>query len=374
MIREVLNILPACIVRFGAVFSDWCEYPPLYALLNTWLSNSWKADVLAGKGLSALPYIHIRDIVSFFRKLLKTYSKIERGATLLACTSGSSPHKTLFKAATLAFYGKSRRPIMMPRLLAGIGIYLMNIFSKSFERPWMWRYIDKQLNVNIEKTCEILSWSPALRLKIEQRIPFLVERFKSEPFAWESRNQAILKKMTLRPSFCIYNALSEKEDEIVDQVLKRIYASGFLKLEDGSKIIDTSELVWQIKLIYKLLIASIHTDNKLLIQNYFEVSGLNRFKAGYTNDKINFILDTLNQIASAESSRVDTFKSFKKEIYDFITMPINFAIDEVELQYQQFLSYQREGKEIPKDIEQLTPQTARDLLEETIWKCLVHRK
>ncbi len=219
-----------------------------------------------------------------------------------------------------------------------------------------------------------MNWSSSPLLKIEKRIPFLVERFKSEPFAWQSRNLAILKKTTLRPSFCIYNALLEKEDEIVQQALTRIYASGFLKLDGDSKKIDESELIWQIKLIYKLLITSIHTDNKLLIQNYFEVSGINRFKSGYDSDKINFILNTLSQIATAEFSRVDTLKSFKKEIYDFITLPLNFAIDEVELQYQHYLSYQREEKEVPESAMDINQQTARDLLEETIWKCLVHRK
>ncbi len=29
------------IVRFAAMFSDWCEYPPLYMFLETWLSNAW---------------------------------------------------------------------------------------------------------------------------------------------------------------------------------------------------------------------------------------------------------------------------------------------------------------------------------------------
>ena len=127
-------------------------------------------------------------------------------------------------------------------------------------------------------------------------------------------------------------------------------------------------------MIYKLLIASIHTNNKLLIQNYFEVSGINRFKSGYSGEKINFILDVLTRIATTESSRVDTVESFQEEIYDYITLPLKFASDEVDLQYKQFLSYKDEEIEISKAGEEISGQTARDLLEDTIWKCLVHRK
>lgn len=375
LVKESLDEIPSCIVRFGAVFSDWCEYPPLYALLNTWLKGNWKSRFLAGKGKTALPYIHVRDVVSFFRQLLKNIDKVKNGKTLLASTEGATDHKSMFNISTKSFFGNSKKPFMIPKTLSGFGIYVMNLFGQPFEKPWMWKYIDKKLNIKNIKTSKLLDWHPSPRLVIEQRLPFLVERYKSEPYAWQSRNLAILKKTTLRPHFCIYNALSEKEDEIIEQVLKRIYASPWYSKDVAEKIIDDSELIWQIKLIYKLLITSIHTNNKLLIQNYFEVSGFNRFKSGYTGQKINFILDALNHIAWMESSRVDTLESFKKEIYDFITLPINFAIDEVELQYQQYLNYQKEGVKIPEGTEQeLSPKSARNLLEETIWKCLVYRK
>lgn len=375
LVKEAINEIPSCIVRFGAVFSDWCEYPPLYALLNTWLKGNWKSRFVAGKGMTALPFIHIRDIVSFFRQLLKNVDKIKTGNVLLASTEGSTDHKSLFSNSTQSFFGKIKKPIMIPKTLSGLGIYLMNLFGQPFEKPWMWKYINKKLNVDINKTSKLLDWNPSPRLGIEKRLSFLVERYKSEPYAWQSRNLAILKKTTLRPSFCIYNALSEKEDEIIQQLMDRIYESPWYSQDIANKTIDESELIWQIKLIYKLLITSIHTNNKLLIQNYFEVSGFNRFKSGYSGKKINYILDALNHIAWMESSRVDTLESFKKEIYDFITLPINFAIDEVELQYQQYLNYQKEGIKIPEGMStEINPKTARDLLEETIWKCLVYRK
>ncbi|MDY6974436.1 MAG: NAD-dependent epimerase/dehydratase family protein, partial [Thermodesulfobacteriota bacterium] len=39
IIREYSNRLPSTIIRLAAVFSDWCEYPPLYMLLKAWLSR-----------------------------------------------------------------------------------------------------------------------------------------------------------------------------------------------------------------------------------------------------------------------------------------------------------------------------------------------
>ena len=375
LVKQSLNEISSCIIRFSAVYSDWCEYPPLYTLINTWLKGGWKSRFLAGKGKTGLPFIHVRDIVSFFRQLLLNFEKVKTGSVLIASTSGFTEHKSIFRLATKSFYGKSKKPVLIPKFITGLGIHLINLLGNPFEKPWMIKYIDQKLNVQNDKTCKLLDWKPSHRLSMEKRLPFLIERYKSEPYAWQSRNLAILKKNAMRPSFFIYNILSEKEEGIIYKVLDRIKQSTLYPSDKTSGAIDDSDLMWQIKLIFKLLITSIHTNNKLLIQNYFEVSGINRFKSGYSNEQINFILDAINHVAWIETSKLDTLENFKREIYDFITLPINFAIDEVELQYKQFLLYKEKNKESfeGKNIRE-KPKTNRDFLEDTIWQCLVHRK
>lgn len=58
------------IVRFAALFSDWCEYEPMFRFIETWLSRQPRHRVLAGRGASAVPYLHVRDAVDFVRALL----------------------------------------------------------------------------------------------------------------------------------------------------------------------------------------------------------------------------------------------------------------------------------------------------------------
>ncbi len=61
---------PCSVLRFAAVFSDWCEYAPLYQFLLTWLSNSWKSRILGGKGNSSITYIYIHDLFNLVDKIL----------------------------------------------------------------------------------------------------------------------------------------------------------------------------------------------------------------------------------------------------------------------------------------------------------------
>jgi len=69
-----------------------------------------------------------------------------------------------------------------------------------------------------------------------------------------------------------------------------------------------------------------------------------------------------------------TLKDFEAEFYDLISLPIEFAIDEVENQYELF--QERIDKKLKESVQVVTDQkpSARELLEETIWNMLVHRK
>jgi nucleoside-diphosphate-sugar epimerase len=369
------NKIPSCIIRFGAVYSDWCEFPPLYMLLKTWLSHSWRAPILAGKGNSAIPYIHVRDVVCFFRKILTNPEEAVKARVLIASTKDSTQHSVLHHLATRYYRGEAGKPIFMPKFLTAIGLYLMNFFGQlfhhpPFERPWMRKYIDRQMNIDNSRTCHTLNWHPSTRLTIERRIPFLVERLKSEPYAWQLRNMAAMRKVASRPSFNFYMVLSDAEDEIIEKVFGTQAVQAFEHL----KRIDHTDLIWFIKLVYRLILTSIHSNNKLLIQNYFEISGQSRFQAGYTGDEIIALLQALKFRIQDYIRQARTLKDFEDQFYDLISLPIEFAIDEVENQYEIF--QERSDKESRKVMEvpvEPTP-SARELLEETIWNMLVHRK
>ena len=379
MVKEFSKQTPSFIFRLGAVYSDWCEYPPLYTFINTWLGKSWRSRILAGKGNSAIPYIHIRDVVSFFRQLLTKYHMVKSGEVLIASTEGSTSHLDLYKLTTRYYYGDETKPIYMPKIMCALGIYVINFFKRLlkqeiFEQPWMIKYVDKRLTVKLSKTPALLNWRPKARLQIEKRFPFLIERMKSESLTWQMKNITILRKTTERIDFNIYSALVDEEDVIVEKIVISVFKSPEFILYSHLQNLDRSELKWFIKLIYRLILTSINSNNKLLIQNYFEVSGISRFKAGYTFDEMTFILRTINNEVIGYLKTQKQLEKYEKEFYFYITVPIEFGIDEAE---QQFQSYQfKPEAEVKKEVEVLSIEQneSRILLEETIWSCLVNRK
>ena len=299
LIMDSQNTLHSCIVRLGAVFTDWCEYPPLYTLLQTWLSGSWKARILAGRGESAVPYIHMRDLISFFRRIIESADTLPHKTVVQACTYGSTSHRTLFELATRHFYGEEKKPIFMPTLAIAPGLHALRLIGRvtgnmPFEQPWMLRYIDEKLNVDASRTYDLLNWKPNPRHAIDRRIRYLLEHLKAEPHLWQLKNLRASVKERERAELRIYQMLCLIEDRVTLAAINAIFdgtdADRFVALRS----MDKNEVSWFVRMLYRLLLTSIHSGNTLLVCNYFEISSSGRFAAGYSPDDLIAVLEALN--------------------------------------------------------------------------------
>ena len=141
LLAEFADRVPSAVVRFAALFSDWCEYPPLFVFLDTWLSRRWNRRILGGHGLS----------------VLERMDDLEPCEVLLATPDGATTHQQLFDAATAYPGGRPAGAIHLPKPLATAGIRLRDaagrlLGNRPFERPWMGRDIDLQLTADARHT------------------------------------------------------------------------------------------------------------------------------------------------------------------------------------------------------------------------------
>jgi nucleoside-diphosphate-sugar epimerase len=379
LVLEQQGAIPTCIVRFGAVYSDWCEYPPLYVFLNTWLGGSWRARILGGRGLSAIPYIHIRDVVAFLRRLLLRRELLVPGEILIASTTGCTSHRTLFELATRSYTGSARRPVPCPVPLCGLGMVLMSALGRlrgrmPFERLWMYHYIDRRMEVDNSRSRTRLDWSPSPRYQMERRLPFLIERFKSEPVEWHARNAAVMRKDIARPDLAILKALVTEENQIIGSIVARVGEEAALGRLPSYGAMEDSELVWLVRLLHRLLLTSVQTSNRMLLVNYLEVTGGSRFKAGFSVNEVCLFLQAMNDAVVAALRRRVDLKRLEQEVFDRITVPIELAMEEVRGQYERLDERvaTMSGDAVKTSGEDGT--TARESIESTIWNCLVQRR
>jgi nucleoside-diphosphate-sugar epimerase len=194
MMREYRDRVPSCILRLAAIFSDWCEYEPLDEFLRTWCSNRWNARILGGKGESAVPYLHVRDLISFYIRVVEKCGDLESAQVLQASPDGSTTHLELYRQITRSFYYSPRFPMYIPRFLARPGIKMREKLGRitghmPFERSWMADYIDLRLEVDASRTRRRIDWAPNPDLHILKCIPLMIKNMCNNPWEWKLRRE-----------------------------------------------------------------------------------------------------------------------------------------------------------------------------------------
>ncbi len=194
LMRRFAEAVPTCIVRPAAIFSAWCEYEPLDAFLRTWCSRGPTSRILAGRGASAIPFLHVMDLLSFFLRVVERCDDLGPAEVLLASPDGATSHLELFREATRARFGEPRRPVFISPALAAVGIRLRELAGRlvgrmPFERSWMVDYIDRVLAVDASRTRRRIDWAPNPELDVLAWIPAMVDHLRRDPGEWKRLNR-----------------------------------------------------------------------------------------------------------------------------------------------------------------------------------------
>ncbi|MFH2144157.1 MAG: NAD(P)-dependent oxidoreductase, partial [Bacteroidota bacterium] len=345
MTTEYSKSFPCSIIRFAAVYSDWCEYPPLFMFLNTWLSKKWNSKIIGGKGESSITYIHINDLIKIFLRIIEKTENLPEIDTYIASQGGTVSHNDLYREATKYFYGHSIKSIHIPKFLALPGVIIRSLLGKilgnePFEKLWMMQYIDKKLIVENSYTRKKLSWSTAPRYDVLRRIIFMVEKMKNNPAEWNFKNEAILDKVAYRQNVIAYDILIEQRKIIVDKMVVYIVLSPDNKmLFPHYRKLNIIELKWFVTLFFQLIAITIKTKDRQLIRNYAKLMTCRRFIEGFDfKEIVDFVFTLIDIIKNILLTKIESKKN-KQEIYDYINIATQLTVDEIE-EYYEFLQTQ----------------------------------
>jgi nucleoside-diphosphate-sugar epimerase len=339
MVREYSAHFPTCIVRFAALFSDWCEYPPLYVFLETWLSRRWNARLLGGRGESAVPYLHVRDAILAMRTLLAQPDLPKEREVFAISPDRAISHRELFKSATMTSLGQPARPICMPRVLCRPGMWARDFLGRvlgerPFERPWMAKYIDLRMAVNASRTRQRLQWAPRPRLEILRRLPFLLENRKTRLADWNSVNLAAMKIVRVHRNLQIHRLLEAHGEEICSAMTEQLLAPQRPRRFERYEQIPRNEHDWYNRLMLHSLMSSIRTREKALFKSHCRDLAERRRTQGFTAEEVCHALGLLNEVC-LKTLATEPGPVTLAELDDYITAAVQFGIDEVEDIFEQ---------------------------------------
>ncbi len=344
MVREASAQFPCSVVRFAAVYSDWCEYAPLYKMLTVWLSKKLDSRILGGKGESAIPYIHVNDLLTLFRALIRKSEGLPAFDIYNASPDGSVSHQELFNIATVYHFGRKIRGWHIPKLLVGPGLIIRKVVGflhltseDPFEKLWMIRYIDRKLDIDASYTRETLEWEPAPRNHIKRRLLFLLEKMKSHPDEWLLKNEAALHRVARRSNLIIYEALIAAKDATLERILTHMESrenrQRFARYQD----MDPNDFQCYMSTLYHLLMATVRSGDRSLMIQYIDDIATRRFAEGFEPEILCNTLSLFREIIIEELTRQKELAKIRQEVYDYIGLTLQLAQDEIEDLYDRLI-------------------------------------
>lgn len=343
MVSDFSKQFPCTVVRLSAVFSDWCEYGPLYNFLTTWLSHQWKARILGGKGTTAIPYIHIRNLNSFFAAIIRQSSQLPDYHILVAGHKGYTSHKELYNLAVTYNFGHQRKPIFMPKLISAFGLISMDVLGRiinqrPFEKPWMIKYIDTQMNINPTASHELLNWKPIPRYHIMRRLIFLIENMKANPYQWDAINFESLHKRTMvAPNLIIYEQMFTYREDILKEAVSYFYSPQNEHLVAKYQKLPSKELYERLAYLLTILKTAIRTGDRFHALEYAKRLAVNRFAEDYSAHEVKDAIDLFGQNIIHYLKDKPELQKMDKRINDEIGMTIRLICDEVEDSFDRIM-------------------------------------
>ena len=339
LINEYSESFPCSIVRLAAVYSDWCEYPMLYMLLKHWLSaNKLTSRILSGHGESAVPYIHIRNLIKLFLRIIEISDTLPQFATYIASPQGSVSHNELFKAVTRYYYGYEVKPFKMPKFFVRLGLIAFSFLGwltgkETLEKPWMAGYIDKKLTIDASATYTALDWKPTPRYHILRRLLFLTEKMTTHPYDWTFRNEISIHKVAYRKSTIIYDILIQHRDVLIDTIIKEvIQPKNKIRFPNYSKM-DLEMLKWYITLNYQLIATTVRDRDRSIIPKFVQQVAHKRYIEGFKVKEVKDLMLFTGKTMEAFLLERPELKGFKQRVEDYIVLTVQYAADELEDTY-----------------------------------------
>lgn len=393
LLHEFAPVVPGAIVRIAAVFSDWCEYPPLYTLLNNWCSGKWlESRLIAGRGHSAIPYVHVQDLVQCLLRILEKSDELERLCIFNAGPDGTVSHLELFRIASQFFSNRPVRPLFAPRGLLGPMILARRLLSRMqgkepFEQLWMVKYIDEQLVADSSQTRRILDWKPTPRKSITRRLVFLIENKKRNPELWRQWNEAMLHKETARPHLALHALLCESlesaREEVVTSVTEQLLSRDEVVREMTAQSLDSEQpqgyasciraleampqpvAVSFLRLLYQLIVTVMRTRNRPMMQQYAHTIAFLPMSAGFAPGMASRSLFILGEYLIQRYRGRALFARVTPRADDYLTMTIHMAIDRIE---DQMELARLQSPNLLEELGAMTPPLDNSELEKVVAK------
>jgi len=298
------------------LFSDWCENPVLYKFLKNCLADK-KTGYSFRNRKSLIPSIHVKDFTSMLYQVIEKSDQLPHFATFLASSARSATENDLFEIISVF---NSR-----------INIKASNISKTST------CLVENKFIIDNSDTRKLLNWSPTRRYCILRRIPFLIEKMKSNPDEWKLRNEKNPENVNHAVRIDVQEILSGLIETLTKKTVSHIMLpenyTRFRFFRDIVLLTTESK----VRTIYQMIILSIKTKDSRPLHDFMNSLTQEHFNGEYTANDIRVLCNAVSAVFNEVILSVQDLKNQKSEIISYTNLLLQFIADETEDFYESLL-------------------------------------
>lgn len=201
LIHEERGNIPVVIVRIAGCYDDQCNCIPISQHITRIYEKQLASTVFPGNVHHGVPYTHFDDLNEMICLLISKRKELPPDITFLCAEEDSVSYYDLQQQIAHLLYGKNWPMIKIPKWVAKAGAWLqgLNPFGPPpFIKPWMVDLADDNYEVSMEKSRQVLGWSPHKNLR--KSLPLMIEDMKKDPIRWYKRHKIPLSHFVKKHS------------------------------------------------------------------------------------------------------------------------------------------------------------------------------
>ncbi len=182
VMRKEHGHIPIVVHRIAGCYDDYCNSIPLSNQIQRIYERQFQGRVYPGDLNRGTSYIHMDDLVDCIEITVEKRKELPNELFVLVGEDRLATYGQLQQRFGELLLGEKWTTFRIPKFVAKIGAWLLNITGQSYIKPWMIDLSDINYDIDISRAKEVLGWQP--KRFVSDVAAKMVDALKQDPVRW----------------------------------------------------------------------------------------------------------------------------------------------------------------------------------------------
>lgn len=186
IIREKRGDIHAVLLRIAGVYDHEGHSIPITHQIQRIYEKEFTSHFFSGDITHGNVFLHMEDLLDALEKTVEKRNELPEEIAINVGEPETLSYEDLQKEIGKLIHGKEWETYEIPKPLAKVGSYGMNLFGDPFIKPWMIDRADDHFEMDISRAKELLGWEP--KYSLAEVLPEMINSLKTDPQSWYEKN------------------------------------------------------------------------------------------------------------------------------------------------------------------------------------------